>query len=91
MAEIVLIDHEATSDLKWIADMLQDDSSFKQPHLDDSAPQSSPPIPFCPSQTLNISGPLYRGTGANAICPPPLPITQNSGFSSLLVAPGQKH
>lgn len=66
--------------------MLQDDSSFKQPHLDDSVPQSSPPIPFCPSQTLNISGPLYRGTGANAICPPPLPTTQNSGFSSLLVA-----
>jgi hypothetical protein len=75
MAEIVLIDHEATSDLKRIADMLRDDNSvnFKRQRLDDPNPvilAASLP-PFRNSQIPNIPIQAYRGTGANAVRPAP--------------------
>ena len=75
MAEIVAFDHEATSDLKRIAEMLREDVSYKRQRLDDSVPQNPPPIPFQPSQIPNTSAPpnVYRGTGPNAIRPPPPP------------------
>lgn len=72
MAEIVTIDHEATSDLKRIAEMLREDVGYKRQRLDDGSALIPPPVPFQPSQTPNIPPPnAYRGTGANAIRPPP--------------------
>ena len=69
MAEIVLIDHEATSDLKRIAEMLRDDQSFKRQRLDDPVILSAALPPFRNSQAPNIPTPSYRGTGANAVRP----------------------
>ena len=69
MAEIVAFDHEATSDLKCIAEMLREDVSFTRQRLDDSVPSNPPPIPLQPSQVPNTAAPpnVYCGTGANAI------------------------
>ena len=67
MREIVTIDHEATSDLKRIADMLREEPEFKRQRLDYAPSQ---PQPFRPSQTPNVppSNP-YRGSGANTVQP----------------------
>jgi Aspartyl protease len=82
MAEIVTIDHEATSDLKRITEMLREDGSYKRQWLDEGAHLTTAPIPFQPSQVPNMSAPnTYRGTGANAIRPPPLGAASNSRFS----------
>lgn len=81
MAEIVSIDHEATSDLKRIAEMLRDDASFKRQRLDDPIPQTAAPIPFRNSQVPNVPVPAYRGTGANAIRPSST--TANTVFNSV--------
>lgn len=71
MAEIVLIDHEATSDLKQIAEMLRDDSSlnFKRQRLDDPVVLAASLPPLRTSQVPNIPTQAYRGTGANAVRP----------------------
>jgi hypothetical protein len=71
MAEIVTIDHEATSDLKCIAEMLQVDVGYKRQRLDDGSAHTPPIVPFQASQAPNMP-PLnaYMGTGANAIRPP---------------------
>ena len=72
MSEIVAFDREATSDLKRIAEMLREDVSYKRQWLDDNVIQNPPPVPFQPSQVPNPSAPpVFRGTGANAIRPPP--------------------
>lgn len=73
MAEIFLINHEATSDLKHIAEMLREDSSFKCQCLDDPSLHPPAPTPFHPSNAPNLPTPLYRGTSVNAICPPSFP------------------
>jgi hypothetical protein len=80
MAEVVSFDREATSDLKRIAEMLRNDTSFKRQRLDDSS-HHNPSIPFQPSQVPNIPVNSYRGTGANAIHRPPFPSTSSTGFS----------
>ena len=67
MAEIVLIDHEATSDLKRIAEMLKEDTNFKRQRLDNAPP----PLRNSQMPNLPVSNPAYRGTGANAIHPAP--------------------
>ena len=81
MAEIVLIDHEAMSDLKRIAEMLREDTSFKRQRLDDATP-----APLRNSQLPNMQLPVstlaYRGTGANSIRPAPFASAPNSYFSS---------
>ena len=81
MAEIVLIDHEATSDLKRIAEMLREDTSFKRQRLDDAtpAPLRNSQIP---NMQLPVSTPAYRGTGANAIRPAPFTSAPNSLFAT---------
>jgi hypothetical protein len=48
MAEIVTIDHEATSDLKCIAEMLREDRSYKRQRLDEGVHLTTAPIPFQP-------------------------------------------
>ena len=83
MAEIVAFDREATSDLKRIAEMLREDVSYKRQRMDDNVPQNPPTVPFQPSQIPNTSVQtnMYRGTGANAIRPPPFSAAPNSRFS----------
>ena len=81
MAEIVAIDNEATSDLKRIAEMLREDANYKRQRLDDGTPHTTPPVPFQPSQVLNVPAPqAYRGTGANAVRPTPFNTAQNARF-----------
>jgi hypothetical protein len=71
MAEIVAIDHKATSDSKHIAKMLRDDASFKRQRLDDAPPNSSASIPFrVPLAPIVPTSNDYRGTGSNAIRTP---------------------
>ena len=62
IAEIVAFDHEATSDLKHIAEMLHEDVSYKRQRLDESVPPNPPPVPFQPSQVPKTSAPpnAYR-------------------------------
>ena len=82
MSEIVAFDREATSDLKRIAEMLREDVSYKRQRLDDNVIQNPPPVPFQPSQVPNTSvPPVFRGTGANAIRPPPFSATPNARFT----------
>jgi hypothetical protein len=90
MAEIVTIDHEATSDLKRIAEMLREDVSYKRQRLDDEVPPTPTPVPFQPSRVPNMSDTnAYRGTGANAIRPPTFNAASNSRFSQ--PTSGRKH
>ena len=91
MSEIVAFDREATSDLKRIAEMLREDVSYKRQRLDDNVIQNPPPVPFQPSQVPNPSAPpVFRGTGANAIRPPPFSATPNARITQPSSS-GRKH
>jgi hypothetical protein len=82
MAEVVAIDHSATTDLKRIAEMLREDVSFKRQRLADDAPQNPAPTPLHPSQIPNVPTPhMYRGTGANAINQSAFSTAPNNRFS----------
>lgn len=84
MAEIVSLDREATSDLKRIAEMLKEDTSFKRQRTNEEMPSFYRPTqadipPLRPSQIMNtqpqsfghsFAPSQFIATGANAIHSP---------------------